>query len=209
MTAMASDSSTSDFPSADFPAPEFSRPVSVGRLGGSPSHHPIAATAAERDALARRFDIVSLERLEGMVTLTRRSDGTVRLVAEFSADLTQACVVTLEPVPAALTETLVVIFDPKLDEDAADALALERPDDEMREPLTEDAIDIGEVVAQQLSIIMEPYPRLPGVSVEDLTDVRSGAAGSDGGATETERDAKPDSVKPNPFTVLAGLKRST
>ncbi|HWK45686.1 MAG TPA: DUF177 domain-containing protein [Stellaceae bacterium] len=194
--------------SSEVASPEFSRPVSAGRLSATPSRHPIVADPAERAALARRFDLISLDRLEAVVMLTRRSDGTVQLDAEFSADLAQACVVTLEPVPASLADSVTVIFDPELDEDAADALALQHPEEEIREPLTEDAIDIGEVVAQQLSIVMEPYPRLPGVSAGDPADTQDRPTGSDGDAAEVKRDAEPESVKPNPFAVLVGLKRS-
>ena len=42
-------------------------------------------------------------------------------------------------------------------------MALEDPFDDLIEPLEGDAIDIGEAVAQQLAVAMEPYPRAPGV----------------------------------------------
>ncbi len=34
------------------------------------------------------------------------------------------------------------------------------------EPFDGDAIDIGEAVAQQLALALDPYPRAPGVSLE-------------------------------------------
>ena len=87
-----------------------------------------------------------------------------------------------------------MIFDPEIDEDAADALALENPEDEFREPLVDDSIDIGEVVAQQLSVIMDPYPRRP----DGLPAIAEAGPGS---GAEAILDAR------NPFAILAALKK--
>jgi hypothetical protein len=37
---------------------------------------------------------------------------------------------------------------------------------EVAEPFEGDAIDIGEAVAQQLALALDPYPRAPGASLE-------------------------------------------
>jgi len=47
--------------------PEFSRPVPLGRLGVEPFRQEIAANEAERAALARRFDLLALDRLSAVV----------------------------------------------------------------------------------------------------------------------------------------------
>ncbi len=173
---------------------EFSRVVPTGRLGKTAVHHVIAASPDERAALSRRFDLLAIDRFEATVELKRRVDGTVRFEAQLSADVIQACVVTLEPVSARVEDRFSVIFDPEIDEDAADALALENPEDEFREPLIDDSIDIGEVVAQQLSVIMDPYPRRP----DDLSAVAKVESGSGAKAILDER---------NPFAILATLKK--
>jgi uncharacterized metal-binding protein YceD (DUF177 family) len=173
---------------------EFSRVVPTGRLGKAAAHHVIAASPEERAALARRFDLLAIDRFEATVELKRRADGTVRFEAQLSADIVQACVVTLEPVSACVEDRFSVIFDPEIDEDAADALALENPEDEFREPLVDDSIDIGEVVAQQLSVIMDPYPRRPD-SLPAIAETGSGSG------AEAILDAR------NPFAILAALKK--
>ncbi len=119
------------------PAPEFSRPISTVKLSKTPATYSIAATEAERAALALRFGLVSLDRLEAEVRL-RRAGGDIRLEAEFAADLVQACIVSLEPVPDQIAEDFVLIFRPGIDEDEADRLALENPEDEIIEPLMAD-----------------------------------------------------------------------
>ena len=177
--------------------PEFSRPVSAAKLSKTPATYQLVATEAERAALVQRFGLVSLDRLEAEVTL-RRIGGDVRLEADLTADLVQACIVTLEPVPVQIAENFALVFRPGIDEDEADRLALENPEDEIIEPLMADSIDIGEAVAQQLSVAMDPYPRASGAQ----------SAGADlefGGAPEGVSEAS--KARRNPFDVLATLKR--
>jgi uncharacterized metal-binding protein YceD (DUF177 family) len=135
---------------------EFSRPIDVARLGAGEAVYDIAANETERAALAKRFDLVSLEKLAAHVTLRRLPGGLVRLTASLSADLIQTDVVTLDPVPARVDDDFTLLFG----SDAEDAAALD-PEAELIEPLSDGQIDIGEAVAQQLSLVMAPYPRGP------------------------------------------------
>lgn len=145
---------------------EFSRPVDISRLGDSESRHDIEATPAERKVLARRLDLLSLDRLSAAVRLRRVRGGTaVRLSGRFTAEVTQRCVVTLEPVSGHIEEEFEVLYaDAPLSEEigfGADA-ELSGPD----EALPEGDLDIGEAVAQQLSLSLDPYPRAPGAALD-------------------------------------------
>ncbi len=135
---------------------EFSRPIAVTRLGVGEAVYDIAANQAERAALAKRFDLVSLEKLTAHVTLRRLPGGMVRLTASLSANVVQTDVVTLDPVPARVDDDFTLLFG----HDADDAAVLD-PETELVEPLIDGHIDIGEAVAQQLSLAMDPYPRAP------------------------------------------------
>ena len=135
---------------------EFSRPIDVTRLGAGEAVYDIVANELERAALAKRFDLVSLEKLSARVALRRLPGGLVRLTASLSADLVQTDVATLDPVPARVDDDFTLLFG----KDAGDAAALD-PEAELVEPLVGGHIDIGEAVAQQLSLAMDPYPRAP------------------------------------------------
>ena len=143
------------------PAAEFSRLVPLTRLGVEPFRQEIAADEAERAALARRFGLVSLDRLSATVELRREPRGTVLLTAEFAAEFAQQCVVSLEPVPGSVAASFALRYGPAEAEPTAD-------DDEEPafEPLTSEAIDIGEAVAQEFSLSLPPFPRAPGAVVE-------------------------------------------
>jgi hypothetical protein len=172
--------------------PEFSRPISLAKISGSAATYRISANEGERASLARRFDLVTLDRLEAEIRL-RRVAGDIRLEADLAADLVQSCVVTKEPVPAAVTESFTLCYRPGIDEDEADRLALENPEDEIIEPLIGESIDIGEAVAQQLSVAMDPYPRASDASSAGVEFVVGDTA---------EAPLEPR----NPFDALATLK---
>ena len=58
---------------------EFPRPVEINRLPPGDSVFEIAATPAERAALARRFGLLALDRLQARVTLVPLAGGLLRL----------------------------------------------------------------------------------------------------------------------------------
>ena len=135
---------------------EFSRPVDATRLGTGEALYEIAATQAERAALARRFDLMSLDRFDAKVTLRRVAGGVVRLTASLAADLVQTDILSLEPLPSHVEDNFTLLFGPTAD----DAATLD-PNTELVEPLDDGHIDIGEAVAPQLSLAIDPYPRAP------------------------------------------------
>jgi uncharacterized metal-binding protein YceD (DUF177 family) len=139
-------------------SPEFSRSVLLGRIGAEPVRREIAASAAEREALARRFDLLGIDRLTAEVTLSRRSADMVLLRAQFEAAFVQECVVTLDPIEGAVSAEFELVYGPpEAEETAAGAVG----EAVAFEPLFGDAIDIGEAVAQEFSLALPPFPRSP------------------------------------------------
>lgn len=142
--------------------PEFSRRVPLAKLGDEPYLQDIAASESERDALARRFGLLALDRLEASLELRREGGGTVLLTASFEAAFAQECVVTLEPIEGNVAERFSLRYGPPQLEPAEPG----GEDEPAFEPLAGDAIDIGEAVAQEFSLALPVFPRAPGVNVE-------------------------------------------
>lgn len=165
--------------------PEFSRRIDGLRLSPGGEHYEISAKPEERAALARRFDLLALDRLAAKVRLTPMAGGYYRLAAEFEAQLTQACAITSEPVPARVAESFTLIYGPV---EESSEIVLDG-DAEPVEPLDDGMIDIGEAVAQQLSLALDPFPRAPGASLEE------------------EADLSDDSPRESPFAALAKLRK--
>jgi uncharacterized metal-binding protein YceD (DUF177 family) len=162
---------------------EFIRLVPLARLGSEPFRQRIAATEAERAALAQRFGLVSLDRLEAEVELHCEHAGTILLTAAFAADFAQECIVTLEPVAGSVSDGFRLRYGPADAEEEAPA----GDDDPAFEPLAGETIDIGEAVAQEFSLSLPPFPRAPDAAIE-----------FDAG------DAEPEE---SPFAALARLAR--
>jgi hypothetical protein len=145
--------------------PEFSRPVERTALAAGPVKEQIEATEAERAALARRFGLVALPELRADVTLTPTAAGQVRLDAHLTARVVQSCVVTLEPIEAEVAESFTVYFAEAAPQPAG-AVDLPVDDEAWPEPILDGRIDMGEAVAQQLALSLDPYPRAPGARFE-------------------------------------------
>src|SRR5205085_10426318 len=80
-------------------APEFSRPVRIDTLGELPRSMEIAAEVEERAALARRFGLLAIDRLEAGLSIARRG-GEVLLHGTLPAGVVQARAASGAPVPA-------------------------------------------------------------------------------------------------------------
>jgi len=147
------------------PAPgEFSRPVDLERVAESEVVHDIAATPEERSALAERFGLLAIDRLEARIRLRRhRGRAELRLKARIQAAITQACVLTLAPVPATVDEEFTILYGTALTE--AD-VEIDADGDTLWEPLPDGPLDLGELVAQEMVLALDPYPRAPGAVLD-------------------------------------------
>lgn len=141
---------------------EFTRPVQLVRIGSEPYRQQIVATAAEREALADRFELLSLDRLAAEVELVREPGGTILLTAAFEATFEQACIVTLDPVAGLVAER----FELRYGSPEAEVNAPSGDDDPAFEPLTSEAIDVGEAVAQEFSLALPLFPRAADAVIE-------------------------------------------
>lgn len=165
------------------PPREFSRRLPVERIGSTPVAERIEASEAERGNLAARLGLVGLRELAADLELVRRPGGLIRLTGNLRAEVEQTCVVTIETFAAHVEESFELFFAERPDERAAD-LDIDPLDDEAwPEPVENSAIDLGEAVAQQLSLALDPHPRAPGAELDRAS------AGDDG--------------KENPFRGLA------
>lgn len=147
----------------DLPPPEFSRPIGLHQIGDGSRAHALTANEAERAALARRFSLLALDRLEANVTLRPEAAGW-RAEGRLVADLAQACVATGEAVPEHVEADFSLRFVRELDglpgtPDAEIDLTEEALDDL---PVEGERIDLGEAVAQTLALNLTPFPRSAG-----------------------------------------------
>jgi hypothetical protein len=164
-------------------SPEFPRPVSLARLPEAGREERLVATPAECAALAKRFAIPSVDRLEARLLLRPEPGGAVMVTGTLCAGVVQACVVSLEPVAQQVEEAVALRLlppgqEPSDDPDGPDEIATEG-----------DAVDLGEAVAEQLALALDPYPRAPGAELPRAA-AGDGAAGAFGALAALRRPGK-------------------
>nr|WP_321983096.1 DUF177 domain-containing protein [uncultured Lichenicoccus sp.] len=153
--------------------PEFSRPLPLTRIGAHGLDQEIEASEVERRALAARLQIPAVISLHCRYRLSAPVGGVIEAEGELRAEVTQECVVTLEPFEAVVLDRFRLRFVPAGTED--DNVDPEAPDEL---PYVDGMIDLGETAAEQLALGLDPYPRRPGLPSlgSDLSDAASGAA---------------------------------
>lgn len=171
--------------------PEFSRTIRIDTLGEAPRRIEIAADEAERAALAGRFGLVAVESLSAEAELSRRGD-TVIAGGSLRGAVVQSCAASGEPVPETVAEDFRIEFRPQPAGAAPDE-EIELGEAELDVVFYDGAvIDLGEAVAESLSLALDPYPRSP------AADAALQEAG-----VKTEEEAKAEA---SPFAGLQALK---
>lgn len=165
---------------------EFARVFDVRQVEGKAVR--LEASEAERAALAKRFGLVAVGRLEAEVLLSRDGlavDARGRIVADF----VQSCAISAEDLPVSIDEPLAFRFVPETTGHAPDEeVELDAGDcDEIEYAGTH--FDLGEAVAQSLALAIDPF-----------------ACGPE--AEEARRRAGIiDETASGPFAALAALKK--
>jgi hypothetical protein len=133
--------------------PEFSRPIDIRQAGGM--QVTLTADEAERAALAARFEVVRIDRLEAEIVLER--DGpAVNASGTLRADIVQSCAVSAEDLPIGISEKLVFRFVPETTRRPDEEVELGAEDcDEIEYSGT--SLDLGEAVAQSLALAIDPF----------------------------------------------------
>jgi hypothetical protein len=139
----------------------------------------VCAGEAERAALAARFGLIALTRLEARVRFTLEG-AAVYVTGQMLADVVQACAVSGEDLPVAIAEPVALRFVPaapgpigdvEVEIDGASA-------DEIEFGGTR--FDLGEALAQGLALAIDPFAKGPGAAEArqraGLGDDRTGGA---------------------------------
>ncbi|MEG3172518.1 DUF177 domain-containing protein [Sphingomonas sp. ZB1N12] len=138
--------------------PEFSRPERLDTIGERERIVEIAATEDERAALAKRFALLSITRLDARLGIKRTESGIV-VKGRVTGAAVQACSVTDEPLDTQIDEPVALLFveqliaegdEVELSDDALDMVAIQGG-----------TIDLGEAAADTLALSIDPFPRGP------------------------------------------------
>ena len=162
------------------------------------------ANEQECEALASRFLIPRVYELRANCEfrkLSQKDFGDYKLSVNKKAKIIQKCVITLNELNKLIEEDFSIIFkiqkNPDKIEDLTKEVEFEVHEEDV-EMITDKTIDVGEYIAEYLSLSMEPYPRQENVKGNEL-----------GYKIISEVNAISEEKKANPFSVLKELKHKT
>jgi len=165
----------------------FSLIYNLNRLGQAADEVVFSANDAEREVLARHVEALGVSRFEAKMFLRKVSPNHFDVIFDMSADITQACVVTLEPLAAQLHREFrrELQYQPALRRAEKD-ITIAPEDDDLPEEIDSLHYDLAGPLVEEFVLAVDPYPRAPGVEF----------------APPDEAVGKPES----PFAALKTLK---
>ncbi|MFP4313297.1 MAG: YceD family protein [Alphaproteobacteria bacterium] len=178
--------------------------VEADKLGDEVKDLTLAPDETERQKIADLLDIPGVNSLKADLKFSRVQGGmVVKIDGVFTADVTQTCVVTLDPIENKVRDEFTAWYaDPdqaisfnkvrkqrELEKQHGEVPIVDEKDDP--EPVENGQIDLGDVVTQFLSLALDPYPHKEGVSYEIGDD---------------EKRAETSPIRKNPFEKLKEWK---
>lgn len=136
----------------------------------------IDANERQRRALAQDHQLVSVERLRVDLLVAPWKRNGVKVTGNVEADITQECIVTLEPVQARIDEPVEGLFlpaDSKLGRhgfEGGGEILIDADGPDSPETFDGDAIDVGALAEQFFALAIDPYPRKPGATLDAAVD---------------------------------------
>ncbi len=132
----------------------------------------IDADARQREALSAAHGLLSVERFHAALNVTPWKRNGVKVSGHVEADVTQECVVTLEPLQAAIREDVSGVFlpgDSKLGRSGfgdGGEIHIDADGPDSPEIFTGDTIDVGALAEEFFGLALDPYPRKEGALLE-------------------------------------------
>lgn len=151
--------------------PIFDAVVRIDKLPAGGRSVAVDANEAERIAIAKAMNILSVERFVAELSVTPLRGG-LRAQGHLDANVTQASTVSFEPVTETIRETIDRVFLPAAKEGHAPTpgseVFIDLEDDDFPDHIDGPEVDLSALLLETLALALDPYPRLPGESLEEL-----------------------------------------
>ena len=176
------------------PVSPISHPVNVSVLPVSGRREHLRPDAEALGKLARAHDLLAVSSFEADLAVRKWQRDGVRVTGRVRAAVSQACVVTLDPVEARIETDIDAVFLPEgsrllqrtVSGDSME-LVIDPEGEDVPETFTPPNLDLGAIAEEFFVLALDPFPRsaaAPKTPIEHLAPVR----------------------RENPFAVLARLK---
>jgi len=161
-----------------------SHSYNLARLGNAGDEVRFTAGEAERAALAKWAGVLSVEKLEVRIQIKKLAPDRFGLAFALAGEVTQACVVSLEPVPGQIQHSFsreLVFTGPSRhratqnlgQKPESEVVLAFNPEDGGQEEAPEEInslhLDLAAPVLEEFVLSLAPYPRRPGVEFTPKT----------------------------------------
>ncbi|KQX42999.1 hypothetical protein ASD04_03370 [Devosia sp. Root436] len=172
--------------------PLFDAVVRIDRLPATGRDVQVALDEPTRAALAEALKLGAIDSFTASLTVVPLRGG-IRAQGRLIADIVQPSVVTFEPVGQHIDETIDRVFLPEAHAHTptpGSEVFVDLEDEDFPDHIDGPEVDLSALLIETLALAIDPYPRLPGESLDSLgIDVAGAPAG--------------------PFAALEKLKKST
>jgi hypothetical protein len=133
----------------------------------------IVANEAQRAALASEHGLLSVEDWRAELQVERWKRNGVKVSGRVEADITQECVVTLEPLAAHISEEVSAMYFPadsklgRLGFHSAGEVHLDAEGPDSPETFSGDTIDVGALAEEFFGLAIDPYPHKEGAALDE------------------------------------------
>lgn len=138
--------------------PPFSEPVRINEIGAGIERRLVPDEAAVK-RIIKALDLASLSEFEADLKLAPAHVGWT-LSGRVRARLEQTCGISLEPLPVTVDERFSVDLVETVETEGEEIeVSL---DDNSPDVIEDGRIDLGQYAVEQLSLVLDPFPRKPG-----------------------------------------------
>jgi uncharacterized metal-binding protein YceD (DUF177 family) len=151
--------------------PVFDAIVRIDRLPSAGRSVSVDADEATRAAIAERMNILSVERFVANLTVTPFRGG-LRALGHLDATVSQASVVSFQPVQETISEDVDRVFLPAPKHGKPQApgseIFIDLEDDDFPDHIDGPEVDLSALLLETLALALDPYPRSAGESLDSL-----------------------------------------
>lgn len=152
--------------------------IDVSRLPAKGLAVELEADDAQRAELAARHELRAVNAFGFTLRVSPWKREGAQVVGRVSADITQNCVVSLDPVDARIDETVSAVFVPENSrlapvETEDGEILLDAEGDDAPETFTGNRIDVGALAEELFVLAIDPYPRRSGVELPENVESKS------------------------------------
>jgi len=173
---------------------EFSKIIEINEISKKrPMVKTLVAEASENISIAKRLNVNEVKGFSANVKVSLKGAGVILVEANFKAEITQQCAISLKPVKNQIETSFEAFFtEEKYELPVCENMASIIPenDEEAPEYIDNGQIDLGDLLVQHLSLEIDLFPKAEGADFSEVLE-------NNGIKNENN----------NPFSVLASLSK--